>query len=128
LQGEVFVARNVANVVSHMDLSMMSVLQYAVETLEVPHIVVCGHYDCGGVRASLVNKDHRPPLEQWLRNIRDGACCWEQVQLPSRVVSDLLRNITNCTMRLVFQWSASTPTSSGPSPTRSSGYGCITVL
>lgn len=69
--GDVFIARNVANQVSHMDTNVMSVLQYAVESLEIPHIVVCGHYDCGGVRASMRNVDHKPPLEQWLRNIRD---------------------------------------------------------
>ena len=69
--GTVFVTRNVANVVNHMDTSLMSVLKYAVEVLEVPHIVVCGHYDCGGIAASTFNRDHSAPLEQWLRSIRD---------------------------------------------------------
>ncbi|KAJ1462780.1 carbonic anhydrase [Pelagophyceae sp. CCMP2097] len=52
-------------------MSMMSVVQYAVNVLQIPHIIVCGHYDCGGVRASMANMDHTPPLENWLRNIRD---------------------------------------------------------
>ena len=69
--GEVFVARNVANQVIGTDMSMMSVIQYAVNVLKVPHIVICGHYDCGGVKASMENVDHVPPLENWLRNIRD---------------------------------------------------------
>jgi len=69
--GDVFVTRNVANVVSHMDNSMMSVLQYAVEALKVKHIIVCGHYKCGGVVASTQNVDHTPPLSQWVRNIRE---------------------------------------------------------
>lgn len=49
----------------------MSVIQYAVDVLKVKHIIICGHYDCGGIRASLETKDHRSPLENWLRNIRD---------------------------------------------------------
>jgi hypothetical protein len=69
--GSVFVARNVANMVVTTDMNLMSALQYAVNVLKVPHIIVCGHYDCGGVRASMVRKDHVPPLENWLRNIRD---------------------------------------------------------
>ena len=69
--GDVFVVRNVANQVVGTDVSMMSVLQYAVNYLNIPHIVVCGHYDCGGIKASLENVDHVPPLENWLRNIRD---------------------------------------------------------
>ena len=69
--GDVFVVRNVANQVLGTDVSMMSVLQYAVDYLEIPHIVVCGHYDCGGIKASMENVDHVPPLENWLRHIRD---------------------------------------------------------
>jgi carbonic anhydrase len=69
--GSVFVHRNIANQVVNTDFNCMSVLQYAVDVLHVKHIIVCGHYDCGGVKASLQNADHRAPLENWLRNIRD---------------------------------------------------------
>ena len=69
--GSVFVHRNIANQVVNTDFNSMSVLQYAVDVLHVKHIIVCGHYDCGGVKASLQNADHRAPLENWLRNIRD---------------------------------------------------------
>jgi len=69
--GEVFVLRNVANLVVNTDFNLMSALQYAVNVLKVSHIIVCGHYDCGGVRASTKNVDHIAPLENWLRNIRD---------------------------------------------------------
>lgn len=63
--------RNIANQVVNTDMNCMSVIQYAVDVLQVRHIVVCGHYDCGGVKAALENTDHRSPLENWLRNIRD---------------------------------------------------------
>lgn len=69
--GEVFVHRNVANQALGNDISCMAVIQYAVDVLKVPHIIVCGHYDCGGVRAAMEKKDHGSPLENWLRNIRD---------------------------------------------------------
>mmetsp|Transcript_67381 Transcript_67381/g.161109 ORF Transcript_67381/g.161109 Transcript_67381/m.161109 type:complete len:279 (-) Transcript_67381:278-1114(-) len=69
--GTVFVQRNIANQVLAIDTNVQSVIQFAVEFLEVPHIVVCGHYDCGGVRAALRNMNHGAPLENWLRNIRD---------------------------------------------------------
>lgn len=68
--GEVFVHRNIANMVISIDLNVMSVLNYAVEHLKVNHIVVCGHYFCGGVKAAMEAKD-LGILNPWLRNIRD---------------------------------------------------------
>ena len=69
--GSVFVQRNVANLVVNTDFNLMSGLQYAVNYLKIPDIIVCGHYDCGGVRASTSRNDHTAPLENWLRNLRD---------------------------------------------------------
>ena len=68
--GEVFVHRNIANLISNTDLNVMSVINYAVAHLEVKHIVVCGHYFCGGVKAAMQSQD-LGILNPWLRNIRD---------------------------------------------------------
>lgn len=68
--GEAFVHRNIANMVSNLDLSAMSVINYAVQFLKVNHIVICGHYYCGGVKAAMESKD-LGILNPWLRNIRD---------------------------------------------------------
>ncbi|TVQ14889.1 MAG: carbonic anhydrase [Balneolaceae bacterium] len=68
--GEIFVHRNVANLAVHTDLNFLSALQYSVEVLEVKHVVVIGHYGCGGVRASLGDK-YNGLIDNWLENIRD---------------------------------------------------------
>jgi carbonic anhydrase len=68
--GEIFVHRNVANLVIHTDLNLLTVLDYAVRVLKVQHIIVCGHHGCGGIRAAMTNHD-MGIANKWLRNIKD---------------------------------------------------------
>jgi carbonic anhydrase len=69
--GEIFVHRNVANLVINTDVNVLSVLDYAVNHLKVKHVIVCGHYGCGGIKASMSKTDYKPVLNMWLRNIKD---------------------------------------------------------
>ena len=69
--GEIFVHRNVANLVINNDVNLLSVLDYAVNHLKVRHVIVCGHYGCGGIKAAITNHDFKAVLNMWLRNIKD---------------------------------------------------------
>lgn len=69
--GEIFVHRNIANMVVNTDANVLSVLEYAVNHLKVKHVIVCGHYGCGGIRAAMSNHDYKQVLNMWLRNIKD---------------------------------------------------------
>lgn len=83
MPGEVFVHRNVANLVNHADINCLSVIQFAVDVLQVEHIIVCGHYGCGGVRAALEKQKHGL-IDNWLRSIQDTA------NLHSRRLDDIV--------------------------------------
>ena len=68
--GEIFVHRNIANLVVNADINLLSVLQYAVEVLKVEHVIICGHYGCGGIRAAM-SQQHLGIINHWLKNIKD---------------------------------------------------------
>ena len=69
--GEIFVHRNIANLVIHTDVNLLSVLEYAVSHLKVRHVIICGHYGCGGIKAAMTKHDFKQVLNMWLSNIKD---------------------------------------------------------
>ena len=92
--GEIFVHRNVANLVINTDVNLLSVLDFAVNHLHVKHVIVCGHYGCGGINAALTNHDYQAVLNMWLRNIKD-------VYRIHRTELDAIKNEEKKTDRLV---------------------------
>ena len=90
--GEMFVHRNIANLVVHSDMNLLSVLQYAVEVLGVQDIIVCGHYGCGGVAAAAANKQYGL-IDNWLVNIRDVIRLHETEYLRERDETSRLRRL-----------------------------------
>jgi carbonic anhydrase len=115
LPGEMFVHRNIANVVVHSDLNCLSVMQYAIDVLHVRHVIVCGHYGCGGVRAAF--QDQRVGLvDNWLRHVQDvrskhrdelDALVTEAAQLDRLSELNVIEQVSNVSQTTVVQdaWS-----------------------
>ncbi|MBW8887112.1 MAG: carbonate dehydratase [Fibrobacteres bacterium] len=100
LPGELFVHRNVSNLVVHTDMNCLSVMQYAVSVLKVAHIIVCGHYGCGGVAAALEDRPHGM-IDNWLRNVRDTYYHYEK---ELEAIQDPVKRIDRlCEINVVSQ-------------------------
>ena len=111
LPGEMFVHRNVANVVVHSDLNCLAVLQFAVDVLQVQHIIVCGHYGCGGVEAALHNCSYGL-IDNWLRHVQDvrnkhqrllSECRDEQQQLQRLCELNVIEQVVNVCQTTMVQ-------------------------
>ncbi|MFN8440001.1 MAG: carbonate dehydratase [Caldilineaceae bacterium] len=111
LPGEMFVHRNVANVVVHSDLNFLSVLQFAVDVLQVKHIIVCGHYGCGGVQAAFRNSK-LGLIDNWLRHVQDvrhkydqllATCGDEQQQLDRLCELNVIEQVANVCQTTIVQ-------------------------
>jgi len=98
--GEIFVHRNVANVVVHADLNCLSVMQFAVDVLKIEHIIVVGHYGCGGVQAALNNERHGL-VDNWLRHVADVA--QKHDKILAAVELDSLRHARLCELNVIEQ-------------------------
>ena len=100
LPGELFVHRNVANLVVHTDLNCLSVLQYAVDVLRVRHVIVCGHYGCGGVHAAAANT-RLGLIDNWLRHVKDVQ--QKHTQQLSRITNEAARIRRLCELNVIEQ-------------------------
>lgn len=109
--GEIFIHRNIANMVIHTDLNMLSVLQYAIEVLKVKHVIVCGHYNCGGVKAAMTHNSYGI-INKWLRNIKDvyryhqaeiDACGTEEARLNCLIELNIKEQVMNLAKTSIIQ-------------------------
>jgi carbonic anhydrase len=100
LPGELFVHRNIANLVIHTDMNCLSVLQYAVDILKIKHVIVCGHYGCGGVKAAMESQSHGL-VDNWLRHVRD-TWCRNQAEIEA-IPNESERNNRLCELNVLDQ-------------------------
>jgi len=100
LPGEMFVHRNIANIVDHADLNCMSVLQFAIDVLKVRHVIVCGHYGCAGIRAAQ-RGDKLGLAEQWLRHVR--SVCQKYERQLGELVDETQRSDRLCELNVIEQ-------------------------